>query len=126
MPTTIDNYIAIDNHATDWIQGTVTDKKHVLSAKLPDVRQKAVIDVRASRSANGHFYYRIVETTNGAKDLGDSTRVLQAGSGWNTIETSTLFQVTQSQPLEFVVELLKVDASGQHNIFKLTLIARIL
>ena len=126
MPTTISNTIAIDSHTKDWIQGTTAAGKQVLSAKLTDVMQDSIIEVRASGSANGSFYYRIVETTNSAEALSDADRILQADSGWFAMETSTLFRVTKTQTLNFAVEINKYDTTGKHTIYHLTLIAKVL
>jgi hypothetical protein len=125
--STLSESVAIDSHTADWIQGSTANGKQVLSAKLPQVLDGSVIDVRASGSARGHFYFRIVETTGQAKDIGDSTRVLMVGdNGWHTIETSTVFQATAFRDLNFAVQLDGVDLPGDHVIFHLTLIAKLL
>jgi len=118
--------VAIDVHDANWIHGSAPNAKQVLSAQFDEVLAGSIVDVRASGSGNGHFYYRIVETTGHAKDVGDSVRVHAVDGGWHAIETSSLFQVTATGPLNFAVQLDKVDMSGDHTIFNLTLIAKML
>ena len=126
MPTLLSGSVAIDSQTADYIQGPSASSKRVLSAQLPQVYSDSVVDVRASGSARGRFYYRIVETTGQAKDLADSTRVMLVGDGgWHTIESSTLFQVSATGALNFSVQIDGFDLPGDHVIYHLTLVAKI-
>ena len=127
MPTMLSGAIAIDSQTADWIQGPSASSKQVLSAKLPQVVSGSVIDVRATGSARGRFYYKVVETSGRAKDLADSTRVLQVSDGgWHTIDSSTLFEVSATGALSFTVQIDGFDLPGDHLIYHLTLVAKIL
>ncbi len=124
MPT-INGTTAYDSHNSGWLQGPLNPTMQVLSAGLPKVDTDTVVEVKLSGSARGNFYYAIVETTGGAKELAPSTRVLAATDTWVSIETSTFFQAEKFQDLNFAVLLNKGDLPGNMTIFNLTLLARI-
>ncbi len=123
--TTINGTTAYDSHNSGWLQGPLNPTLQVLSAGLPKVDTGMVVEVKLSASARGNFYYSIVETTGGAKELAPSTRVLVTADTWVAIETSTLYQAEKFQDLNFAVLLNKGDLSGNMTIFNLTLLARI-
>ena len=122
---TINGTTAYDSHNSGWLQGPLNPTMQVLSAGLPNVDTDTVIEVKLSASARGDFYYSIVETTGGAKELAPSTRVLVTNQEWVSIETSTFFQAEKFQDLNFAVFLNKGDVSGDMTIHNLTLLARI-
>jgi hypothetical protein len=122
---TINGTTAYDSHNAGWLQGPLNPTMQVLSAGLPNVDIDTVIEVKLSASARGDFYYSIVETTGGAKELAPSTRVLVTNQEWVSIETSTFFQAEKFQDLNFAVFLNKGDVSGDMTIHNLTLLARI-
>jgi hypothetical protein len=124
MPT-INGTTAYDSHNSGWLEGPLNPTMQVLSAGLPKVDTDTVVEVKLSGSARGNFYYAIVETTGGAKELAPSTRVLAATDTWVSIETSTFYQAEKFQDLNFAVFLNKGDVSGDMTIFNLTLLARI-
>ena len=123
--TTINGTTAYDSHNTGWLEGPLNPTMQVLSAGLPKVDTDTVVEVKLSASARGNFYYAIVETTGGAKELAPSTRVLAATDTWVSIETSTFYQAEKFQDLNFAVLLNKGDLPGNMTIFNLTLLARI-
>ncbi len=123
--TTINGTTAYDSHNSGWLQGPLNPTMQVLSAGLPKVDTDTVIEVKLSASARGSFYYAIVETTGGARELAPSTRVLVTNQEWVSIETSTFFQAEKFQDLSFSVFLNKGDVSGDMTIYNLTLLARI-
>ena len=123
--TTINGTTAYDSHNTGWLEGPLNPTMQVLSAGLPNVDIDTVVEVKLSGSARGSFYYAIVETTGGAKELAPSTRVLVTTDTWVAIETSTLYQADKFQDLNFAVLLNKGDLSGNMTIYNLTLLARI-
>ena len=123
--TTINGTTAYDSHNSGWLQGPLNPTMQVLSAGLPNVDPQTVVEVKLSASARGNFYYAIVETTGGAKELAPSTRVLAATDTWVSIETSTFYHAEKFQDLNFAVFLNKGDVSGDMTIFNLTLLARI-
>ena len=122
--TTINGTTAYDSHNTGWLEGPLNPTMQVLSAGLPNVDIDTVIEVKLSASASGSFYYAIVETTGGAKELAPSTRVLVTNQEWESIETSTFYQAEKFQDLNFAVFLNKGDVSGDMTIYNLTLPAR--
>ena len=124
MPT-INGTIAYDSHNGSWLQGPLNPTMQVLSAGLPNVDTDTVVEVKLSGSARGGFYYAIVDTTGGARELAPSTRVLVTNQEWVSIETSTYYQAEKFQDLNFAVFLNKGDVSGDMTIFNLTLLARI-
>ena len=124
MPT-INETTAYDSHNTSWLEGPLNPTMQVLSAGLPKVDTDTVVEVKLSGSARGNFYYAIVETTGGAKELAPSTRVLAATDTWVSIETSTFYHAEKFQDLNFAVLLNKGDLPGNMTIFNLTLLARI-
>ena len=97
----------------------------VLSASLPNVDTGMIVEVKLSASARGRFYYSIVETTGGAKEIAPSTRVLVTNDRWVAIETSTFYEAERFQDLNVAVFLNKGDISGDMTIFNLTLLAKI-
>ena len=123
--TTINGTTAYDSHNSGWLQGPLNPTMQVLSAGLPNVDTDTVVEVKLSGSARGNFYYSIVETTGGAKELAPSTRVLVTNQEWVSIETSTFYHAEKFQDLNFAVFLNKGDVSGDMTIFNLTLLARI-
>ncbi len=123
--TTINGTTAYDSHNSGWLEGPLNPTMQVLSAGLPNVDTDTVIEVTLSASARGGFYYAIVETTGGAKELAPSTRVLVTNQEWVAIETSTFYQAEKFQDLNFAVFLNKGDVSGDMTIYNLTLLARI-
>ena len=123
MPT-INGTTAYDSHNSGWLEGPLNPTMQVLSAGLPNVDTDTVIEVKLSASARGNFYYAIVETTGGAKELAPSTRVLVTNQTWVSIETATFFQAEKFQDLNFAVLLNKGDVSGDMTIYNLTLLAR--
>ena len=123
--TTVNGIVAYDSHNAGWLEGPLNPTMQVLSAGLPNVNTGIVVEVKLSASARGNFYYSIVETTGGAKELAPSTRVLVTTDTWVAIETSTLYQAEKFQDLNFAVLLNKGDLSGNMTIYNLTLLARI-
>ena len=107
------------------IEGPLNPTMQVLSASLPNVDTGTIVEVGLSASARGSFYYAIVETTGGAKEIAPSTRVLVTDDTWNVIETSTFYEAVNFQDLNFAVFLNKGDGSGDMTIYNLTLLAKI-
>jgi hypothetical protein len=122
---TINSTVAFDSHNSGWIQGPLNPTMQVLSATLPNVDTGTVVEVELSGSARGSFYYAIVETTGGAKEIAPSTRVLMTDDTWAAIETSTFYEAERFQDLNFAVSLNKGDFSGDMTIYNLTLLAKI-
>lgn len=122
---TINGTIAYDSHNAGWLEGPLNPTMQVLSASLPKVGIGTVVEVKLSGSARGSFYYSIVETTGGARELAPSTRVLVTTDTWTTIETATFYQAEKFRDLNFAVLLNKGDLPGTMTIFNLTLLARI-
>jgi hypothetical protein len=122
---TINSTVAFDSHNSGWIEGPLNPTMQVLSASLPNVDTGTIVEVKLSASARGSFYYAIVETTGGAKEVAPSTRVLLTNDTWATIETSTFYEAERFQDLNFAVFLNKGDISGNMTIYNLTLLAKI-
>ena len=122
---TISSTVAFDSHDSGWIEGPLNPTMQVLSASLPNVDAGTIVEVKLSASARGSFYYSIVETTGGAKEVAPSTRVLMTSDTWVTIETSTFYEAERFQDLNFAVFLNKGDISGSMTIYNLTLLAKI-
>ncbi len=115
---------SIDSYSGSWIQGHLTSDKEMLSADLV-VNKGDVVEVSLGGSARGQFYYSIVEKTGKAKPKGTSNRILMRNELWTTINTSSLFQSSDSGKLDFRARLTKGDVSGKHTIYNLTLIAKV-
>jgi hypothetical protein len=122
---TINATVAYDSHNSGWIEGPLNPTMQVLSASLPNVDTGTIVEVELSASARGNFYYAIVETTGGAKEIAPSTRVLMTDVSWATIGTSTFYEAVNFQDLNFAVFLNKEDISGDMTIYNLTLLAKI-
>ena len=122
---TIDTTVAYDSHNSGWIEGPLNPTMQVLSATLPNVDTGTIVEVNLSASARGSFYYSIVETTGGAKEIAPSTRVLMTNDTWAAIGTSTFYEAERFQDLNFAVFLNKGDISGSMTIYNLTLLAKI-
>jgi hypothetical protein len=96
-------------------------------AKLK-VRKGDIIEVILIGSAEkSEFYYKIVEATGNAKEIGRSDQVvMNAGNRWRSITSSGLFRAISGSTLQFKAQFDKGDISGRVKVSGLVIIAKVI
>lgn len=123
---TVNQMIAFDAFTVSWLEGPIEAQMKVLSATLPEARAGLVVEARVTASAQGSFYYSLIENSGAATPLTPTMRAINAVQGWAAMEATALFEVTESQVISFSVLLDKGDLKGDMKIFNLTLIVKAL
>lgn len=121
------DFAAANDAKENHIKGELTaDQGYVklVEVEIP-VKKGDVIEVHITSSAKGEFYFRLIGTQGLTTIKKYPLGVTQTGSVWGSISTTGLFVAQESGVEKYVLEVSKSDVSGVYNLYRPTLIAKI-